>query len=82
MQAVGIFGHMTSNSPLKSTDGKGTTPNDPPPTEQTLEQLTASIDKTIDESVFRSVLSEERAAKKDREAHFTLDSSPTKPSDD
>ncbi|XP_064394988.1 stomatin-like protein 2, mitochondrial [Halichondria panicea] len=81
-QAVGIFGHMTSNSPLKSADGEEGTPHDPPSTEQTLEQLTASIDKTIDESVFRSVLSEEKAAKKDRDTHFTLDTSPTRPTDD
>ncbi len=72
---------MTSNNPLKSEGGEQ--PVSSKGAVQTLEEFTASMDKTLGNTILRTDLpSEEEAAdKKKNEPHFTLANSPTKPTD-
>ena len=95
---MGIFGHMTANSPLKS-DKKAKPKSLPPPDhssdiveatedaehtlQETIEDLTSSIEKTLEEPTLRTAVpSEEETTKKQKEPHFTIATSPTRRTDD
>lgn len=87
VQAVGIFGHMTSKNPLDSGPGSGSGGPDPSVAfektvdlqsttdeiEKSLEELGSSIEETISKSTAVSSSSKESEL-----PHFTLATSPTR----
>jgi hypothetical protein len=69
LQAVGIFGHMTANAPMKSESGK----DDSVTPVKDAKQFMNSLDDELKN--FNSQIDDSSAI-----PHFTVDTSPTKPS--
>lgn len=72
---------MTSNSPLKSEEGSEQSAATTEGTGQTLEEFSASIDRTLGEPSSLRTGDEDEAGKRESEPHFTLANSPTRPTD-